>query len=337
MATTQRSEPAAGGAAKPRRPRWNGPKGRPGGSGRSGRTGYGRGEARFGIAMALPALIVTLVLLAYPLAYSFWVSLHEQTLGSRAPARWVGFDNYTAVLSDPVFLPSLTRTVLFAAVVVVGTLVLGTVFALALNQDFRGRSVVRGVLILPWSLSQITLALTFGWIFNSTFGPLNGALKQAGLIDKYVAWFASGQVALAVMAVAFVWSLVPFATLLILGALQTVPEDLHKAARIDGAGPVRRFFFVTLPWIRDTMLVVSVLALINAFLAFALIYILTGGGPGTETTLLSWWGYTTAFRDLDLGKGAAIFYLMTLAMVLLAALTALGIRGPRRRREGRTA
>ncbi|MDL4774354.1 MULTISPECIES: carbohydrate ABC transporter permease [Thermomonosporaceae] len=300
---------------------------------RAARGAARRGDARFGMGMAAPALLVTVALLAYPLVYSFWVSLHDQTLGSRGRAEWVGLDNYRSVLTDPIFMPSLGRTVLFAAAVIAGTLLLGTVFALALNQEFRGRSVVRGVLILPWSLSQITLALTFGWIFNSTFGPLNGALKQAGVIDDYVAWFASGQVALTVMAVAFVWSLVPFATLLILGALQTVPEDLHKAARIDGAGPVRRFFFVTLPWIRDTVLVVAVLALINAFLAFALIYVLTGGGPGTETTLLSWWGYTTAFRDLDLGRGAAIFYLMTLAMVVLAALTALCIRG--RSRKGR--
>ncbi|GLY73906.1 ABC transporter permease [Actinoallomurus iriomotensis] len=285
------------------------------------------------MAMAMPALLVTVALLAYPLVYSFWVSLHEQTLGSRRPAKWVGIDNYTSVVTDPTFFPSLTRTVLFAVAVVAGTLLLGMTFALALNQEFPGRSIVRGVLILPWSLSQITLALTFGWIFNSTFGPLNGALFDAGLIDKYVAWFASGRVALIVMAVAFIWSLVPFATLLLLGALQTVPEDLHKAARIDGAGPVRRFFFVTLPWIRDTVLVVAVLALINAFLAFALIYILTGGGPGTETTLLSWWGYTTAFRDLDLGRGAAIFYLMTLAMVILASLTAFAISGRGRQRR----
>lgn len=282
-----------------------------------------RGDARFGAAMATPALLVTVALLAYPLVYSFWVSLHEQSLGSRAPARWVGLGNYVDIIQDPIFLPSLLRTAAFAAAVVAGTLVLGMVFALALNEEFWGRTFVRGVLILPWSLSQITLALTFGWIFNSTFGPLNGALLQLGAIDKYVAWFSSGSVALVVMAVAFIWSLVPFATLLLLAALQTVPEDLHKAARIDGAGVVRRFFFVTAPWIRDTVLVVSVLAIINAFLAFALIYVLTGGGPGTETTLLSWWGYTTAFRDLDLGKGAAIFYLMTLAMVVLAAFAVL--------------
>lgn len=296
---------------------------------------YTRSDARFGLAMATPSLIVTLVLLAYPLCYSFWVSLHEQTLGSKAPPKFVGLDNYTAVLQDQLFAPSLIRTSLFSIAVVIGTLLLGMAFALAMNQDFRGRSIIRGILILPWSLSQITLALTFGWIFNSTFGPLNGALKQAGLIDEYVRWFESGKVALIVMAVAFVWSLVPFATLLLLAALQTVPEDLHKAASLDGAGPVRRYFFITMPWIRDTIVVVGILAMINAFLAFALIYILTGGGPGTETSLLSWWGYTTAFRDLELGKGAAIFYLMTLAMLVLTGATALLLGSLARRKGGR--
>lgn len=291
-----------------------------------------RADSAFGLGLAAPALLVTLVLLAYPLAYSLWVSLHAETLGSAGPAKWVGLHNYLSVLQDPTFLPSLTHTIVFTAIVVAGTLLLSMVFALALNEEFHGRGFVRAVLILPWSLSQITLALTFGWIFNSTYGPLNGALYDLHLIHQYIAWFSSGQTALLVMAVAFVWSLVPFATLLLLAALQTVPDELLKAARVDGAGPVRRFFYVTFPAIRDTVLVVVVLAIINAFLAFALIYILTGGGPGTETTLLSWWGYTTAFQDLDLGRGAAIFYLMTVAMFILSAATVL-LLGRRRYRE----
>lgn len=289
-----------------------------------------RGDSVFGASLAAPALLVTFALLAYPLAYSLWVSLHEQTLGSAAPAKWVGLSNYISVLKDPIFLPSLTHTIVFTAIVVAGTLVLAMVFALALNEEFRGRGVVRAILILPWSLSQITLALTFGWIFNSTYGPLNGALYDLHLIHSYISWFASGQTALLVMALAFVWSLVPFATLLLLAALQTVPEDLLKAARVDGAGPLRRFSYVIFPAIRDTVVVVVVLAIINAFLSFALIYILTGGGPGTETTLLSWWGYSTAFQDLDLGRGAAIFYLMTIAMVILSLATVLLLGGRRR-------
>jgi ABC-type sugar transport system permease subunit len=146
------------------------------------------------------------------------------------------------------------------------------------------------------------------------------------VIDEYVAWFASGRRALAIIALALVWGLVPFAALLFLGALQTVPEDLHRAARVDGAGPIRRFFSVTLPWVSGTVVVVVVIAALNAFLAFALIYVLTGGGPGTDTTVLAWWGYKTAFRDLDLGRGAAIFYVMTLLVLAMSLVTVAGLR-----------
>jgi multiple sugar transport system permease protein len=279
----------------------------------------------FGWLMTLPAVLLTLALLAYPLLYSAWVSLHEVALGTRVAWPWVGFDNYRSVFEDPLFWPTVIRTLAFSAVVIAGTIVLAMAFALLLTEDFRGRGILRAMLILPWSLSQITLALTFGWIFNSTFGPLNGLLYDLHIIDHYVAWFATGTSALAIIALALVWGLVPFASLLFLGALQTVPEDLHRAARVDGAGPVRRFFAITLPWIGDTVVVVVVIATLNAFLAFALIYVLTGGGPGTETTVLAWWGYKTAFQDLDLGRGAAIFYVMTLIVAALAALTMLGL------------
>jgi ABC-type sugar transport system permease subunit len=281
-------------------------------------------EGIFGIALASPALLVTLVLLAYPLAYSLWVSLHRVTLGSNKWT-WVGLNNYVEILRDPLFGPSLQRTLVFAAIVTVLTTLMGLGAALLLSDSFRGRGIIRAILILPWSLSQTMLALTFGWIFNSTFGPLNGLLFDLGIIKEYVAWFASGQSVLYIIAVALVWSLVPFATLLFLGALQTVPEELERAARVDGAGPFRRFFLVKLPWIRETVLIVVVVAALNGFLAFSPIYILTGGGPGTETYLLSWWGYQVGFVDLDLGKSAAIFYVLFLLVAVLAAVTVYGL------------
>lgn len=283
-------------------------------------------DAGFAYALTLPTVLVTLALLAYPLLYSLWVSLHEVTLGQRGPWRWVGLDNYRAIFENDIFWPTVARTLAFSGIVIVGTTVLAMVFALLLTDDFRGRGILRGMLILPWSLSQITLALTFGWIFNSTYGPFNGLLQQVGLIDDYIPWFASGPRALGIMALALIWGLVPFASLLFLGALQTVPEDLHRAARVDGAGPVRRFFAVTLPWISGTVVIVVLVAALNAFLAFALIYVLTGGGPGTDTTVLAWWGYRTAFRDLDLGQGAAIFYVMTLMVMALSLLTVAALR-----------
>jgi multiple sugar transport system permease protein len=284
-------------------------------------------EGLFGLSLASPALLVTLALLAYPLVYSLWVSLHKVTLGSDK-WKFVGLDNYLGIVRDPLFLPSLQRTLSFALIVTVFTTALGLAVALLLTEEFRGRAIFRSVLILPWSLSQTMLALTFGWIFNSTFGPLNGLLLDLGLIKSYVAWFASGESVLYIIAMGLVWSLVPFAAMLFLGALQTVPEELERAARVDGAGPIRRFLLVKLPWIRETVLIVVIIAALNGFLTFAPIYILTGGGPGTETYLLSWWGYRTGFIDLDLGRSAAIFYIMTLLIAVLAIATvaALGRR-----------
>jgi len=181
-------------------------------------------------------------------------------------------------------------------------------------------AAVRVLVMIPWSLSQVMVAITFGWLFNSQFGALNGLLYQLGIIGKYQFWFADGFRALNFLGVAFVWSLVPFATLLFLGALQTVPPELHQAAKVDGANVFRRFYHVTLPWIQPTMLVVLIVATLNGFLAFALIYLITAGGPGESTTVLSWWGYSTTFRARDVGKGAAIFYLLTFIIFGLSAL-----------------
>lgn len=274
----------------------------------------------FGYAMALPALLLTIALLAYPLAYSFWASLHEIHLG-RNEWTWVGLGNYRTLIEGDLFRPIVQRTLLFALSITALTTVLGLIFALVLADNFAGRNFVRGLLILPWSLSQAMIALTVGWIFNSTFGPLNGLLLEFGVIDEYVRWFAEGRNALAIIAIALVWHLTPFATLLFLGALQTVPEDLLKAARVDGAGPIRRFALVTIPWIRTTFLIVVVLASLNAFLSFAPIMVLTGGGPGYDTYLLSWWGYKRGFRDLELGESAAIFYVLTAIVLIIAVIT----------------
>ena len=136
-------------------------------------------ESIFGFGLAAPSLLVTLALLAYPLAYSLWVSLNRVTLGSDK-WKFVGLDNYAAIIRDPLFWPSLQRTLGFALTVTIFTTLVGLAVALLLAETFRGRGIVRSILILPWALSQTMLALTFGWIFNSTFGPLNGLLFEIG-------------------------------------------------------------------------------------------------------------------------------------------------------------
>jgi ABC-type sugar transport system permease subunit len=258
--------------------------------------------------------------LAYPLGYAFWLSLNDVDANLH-PTKFVWFANYSAAISDPAFLPSLERTLYFAALVVIGTVVLGFAFGLLLTTDFRGRAIVRGLMVVPWAVSATVVALAFGWIFNSQLGTLNGLLQQLHIISQPVEWFdTSGWRTLAILALATVWATAPFAGLLYLGALQTVPDELLRAARVDGAGPIRRFFAVTWPWVRRTTFLVCVLAIISGFTGFVLILILTGGGPGTATNVLPWWAYTIAFTNFDWGEGSAIFFLIAVSVFIVSGI-----------------
>jgi multiple sugar transport system permease protein len=274
-----------------------------------------RSEVPSAIGFLSPALLALAATLAYPLGYAFWLSLNETNLAGR-DWHFVGLENYSHALHDPLFLASLGRTVYFGSLVLVGTVGLGLAFALILNADFPGRSVVRALMIVPWSMSSVLVALTFGWIFNPNFGYLDGLLLELG-VGHPVDWFSSGWRILSFMALATVWTAAPFAALLYLGALQNVPVDLMNAAKVDGAGPVDRFRHVTLPWIRTTTFVVAAIATLSGFSVFALVLVLTGGGPGYDTTVLPWWGYTVSFYDFNWGEGAAIFFIIGILTLLL--------------------
>ncbi len=274
----------------------------------------------------LPSLIGLGVTLAYPLGYAFWLSLNQTNLVGR-DWHFVGLHNYEAAFRDPLFGNSLECTLFFGALVLVGTVGLGLVFGLILNTDFPGRAVVRGMMIVPWSMSSVLVALTFGWIYNSNFGYLNGLLLQLHVINSPVQWFSNGWRILALMAVAAVWTAAPFAGLLYCGALQNVPDELKKAATVDGANALQRFRSVTLPWIRTTSFVVAVIATLSGFSVFALVLILTGGGPGYETNVLPWWGYTTAFYYFNWGEASAIFFIIgLLTMIITCAWYLLLVR-----------
>lgn len=278
-------------------------------------------EGLFAYALlAAPLLIVGLVFL-YPLVYSFWLSLHRVDLFRRT-TEFVGLGNYIEALRDPVLAVVIRNTAHFAGFTIVGTVVFGLGVALLLNESFFGRGFARTILMLPWSLSQVVLALLFGWIYNGSFGALNGLLLSLGLIDTYIGWLATGTRAMNLLVIAFLWHVIPLSALLFLSAIQTVPEDLYKSAKVDGANVFKRFWYVTLPWLRPTFSIVLVLSTLNGLLAFTLIYILTAGGPGRATMVLAYWGYDIAFQSLNLGTGAAIFYLLTLVASAFALLYA---------------
>jgi multiple sugar transport system permease protein len=274
---------------------------------------------RLPFLLTLPTLIVVFVVIGIPLVYSLALSLHRINMLTQ---QWdfVGLQNYLDILPNPDFLAALGRTAYFAFVTVIGGLILGFAMALVLNQNFPGRNFLRSVVLVPWAMAPVAVGVLWSWMLNGEYGTFNAVLFDLGVIDRPIHWLADGRLAFNMVALAHVWNQAPLASLLILAGLQSMPENLHRAARIDGAGAIRRFFSITLPWLRPMLLLIMILTTINSIMAFDLFWIMTRGGPGSATTVFSWMGYAYAFQFFKFGEGAAILYVLTILCLILAAL-----------------
>lgn len=300
------------------------------GSKRSWRDRWGRlrREKGFPFLLTLPTLIAVLAVTFIPFFYSLAMSMHHIDMLTK---RWifVGLNNYLQILPDPEFLGALGRTTYFALITVTGGTVLGLVMALILNTTFRGRGLLRSVVLIPWAMSLVAVGVLWGWIYNGEYGPLNAALIQLGLIKKNIYWLTADR-ALNLVALAHVWRQAPLATLLFLAGLQSIPQTLYNAARIDGATPWQQFWHITLPWLKPMLLLALIISTIDAIMAFDLFWILTKGGPGSATTVFSWLGYALAFQFFKFGEGAAVLYILSL-MCLILAFFYLRILFPRKK------
>lgn len=298
----------------------------------TGAGGLRLSEAGFAWLLVLPVVIGIGLVVVVPLAYSLWLSFTDVNLlraagpaleafGVRLPLyRFVGLRNYVQVFDDPLYWSSLWRTLYFVGAFVAEATVVGMAMALVLHERFAGRSLMRSLLLVPWSLSRIVVGLLWIGLLDFEFGALNGLLHRAGLIDSYIAFFKDGWSALNVLVSVYMWNQAPFATLLFLAGMQSISEDLYTAAEVDGAGYWQRFFYITLPALRPILFLVLVLCTVNGFLMLDLIYILTMGGPGYDTTTISWLGFQTTFKFFKFGPGTAILYTLTALCLLLTAI-----------------
>jgi multiple sugar transport system permease protein len=289
-------------------------------------------ERSFASLLILPAFLVIALVVLFPLAYSLWMSFADVNLlratgpavelfGVRIPLfRYVGLQNYLRLFADPNYWDSFWRTAYFVGAFVFETTVVGLGMALALQERFVGRPVMRSLLLIPWSLSRVVVGLLWIGILDVEFGALNGLLYKAGLIDSYISFLKSGFSALNVLVSVYMWNQAPFATLLLLAGMQSIPVELYSAAEVDGAGYWQRFRHVTLPALRGMLFLILVVSTVNGFLMLDLIYVLTMGGPGNETTTLSWLGFQTAFQFFKFGPGTAILYTITVFCLILAVI-----------------
>jgi len=289
-------------------------------------------EQRQAWVLLAPMLLVMLLLTAWPLLRTIWLSFTDAALiGSGETPGWIGLENYVYALSDPDFRASIGRTLYFTLVSVTFEGVIGVLVALLLNQKFAGRNILRVLVILPWALPTIVNAMMWRLNFNPDYGRINALLSQLGIIDGYRSWLGSPDAALNAVMFADIWKNYPLVTLLVLAALQSIPEDLFEAARLDGASAWRRFRAITFPAIVAPLGVALVLRTIDAFKIFDIIYVMTRGGPVDSTKTLSFFVYQESFSYLRAGSGAAYAMLMTLMCALLITLYLLMLWRQRRR------
>lgn len=280
-----------------------------------------REELALMVALTAPAVLIISFVTIYPLARSFWISLRQWDLTKPNEGHpFVGLGNYQASLTDPAFHQSVKVTLIFVVAAVTLEIGLGLLIALVLNREFRGRNLVRMLALLPWAVPAVVNGIMWKWILNPSYGALNGLLLSLGLIDRYIIWLGSPYSALAMVVLADVWKETPFIMLLFLAALQTIPRDLYEAARVDGASSLQSLFRITLPLIRPMLFVALALRTIWALKSFDLIYTLTAGGPSNGTSVIGYYTYLKSFVSLQLGRGAAVAYILTGVVIFLVLL-----------------
>jgi multiple sugar transport system permease protein len=262
--------------------------------------------------LILPALLLECVFVLYPILRGSLVSL-ENFDGS------LGFDNYRFMWSDPDFWRMLGHTLIYTLTVDVLVLAVALAVALLMNWSFPGRGVVRSILTVPWAIPDVPVAIAFVFMLDPSFGVFNRLVRLLPFLDQNQNWLLDPTLAMAAVIIVTVWKGFPFYSLVLLAALQNVPDELYDAARVDGAGPIGQFLHVTIPGIRDTIALLAVLAFIFATQQFTLIWLITGGGPVDATTTLAPAIYMQAFRFYNFGYAGAIavvgFFISALATI----------------------
>ena len=273
---------------------------------------------RFGIGMLTPTLIVLLVMTAYPLIFTFVYSFTDYNyLKGTENASFVLFDNYVSLFKNGYFQQAVWNTIKFTILAVVLEMALGLLIAVFVNSLKRGQKIMRTLLLLPYLLPAVTVALSWRMMLSANYGIINQFLKGLGL--PVFNWFMDTKTAFGTILQIDVWQNVPFVFLLLYASLQSVSENQYEAARIDGAGFFQQFWYITLPNIKGSLALCALLRTIDTFRLFEKVNVLTGGGPAGTTTTITQFLYTYGIKSLDFGFGSAGAIVMTLLVLILSS------------------
>ena len=268
--------------------------------------------------MLTPTLVVLLVMTAYPLIFTFVYSFTDYNyLKGTENASFVLFDNYVALFKNGYFQQAVWNTIKFTILAVVLEMALGLLIAVFVNSLKRGQKIMRTLLLLPYLLPAVTVALSWRMMLSANYGIINQFLEGLGL--PVFNWFMDTKTAFGTILLIDVWQNVPFVFLLLYASLQSVSENQYEAARIDGAGFLQQFWYITLPNIKGSLALCALLRTIDTFRLFEKVNVLTGGGPAGTTTTITQFLYTYGIKSLDLGFGSAGAIVMTLLVLILSS------------------
>lgn len=264
----------------------------------------------------LPTYIIMAVFMGYPLLNCIRLAFSNYKITALDNVTFAGFDNFKRIFSDPEIGRVAGNTVLFVAATLILQFVLGFSLALALKKMFKARGLYQAIVFVPWAFSSFIVGLTFQWLFNGEYGAINDILLKLGLIEEKISFLGSVDMALWTVIVALVWQGIPFFGIMILAALQSVPAELEEAAVIDGANVIQKFWNVTIPCIKPTLVTTVLLRTIWIFNNADLIYIMTKGGPANSSHTLSSYMFTKAYSTLDFGFASALGVLFMIGLTI---------------------
>jgi ABC-type sugar transport system permease subunit len=266
----------------------------------------------------LPVVVLYAVLMLYPVAQAFWLSFHKFTSISGAN-QFVGLENYQAVLSDPLFWHSLTNTVVFSIGLVFVPLVLGLGLAVLLDMGFNRTTTLRTLIFVPVVVPIVVAGILFTWLFSQG-GFLNSVLVTLGLVEQPIPFLGQSRFALPSVMTMAVWKRTGYYMVILLAGLQSIPESVYEAARIQGKSRWKTFRHITLPLLKPALLIVVVIGLIDSIKLFAHVFVMTEGGPGNASEILSTYFYEVSFQYFQFGKGSAIGFIMFFMSLILAMI-----------------
>jgi trehalose/maltose transport system permease protein len=284
---------------------------------------------RAGILFLLPLIVALAAAAGWPLARTIYFAFTDATLATIDAPGFVGIDNFVYLLRDPVWWHAMRNTLVFSFVSVGIETALGLMIALLLNSELRARGLLRAAILVPWAVPTIVSAQLWRWMYNDLYGVVNAALLSLGVIAAPQAWTADPNLALAAVIAVDVWKTTPFMTLLILAALQMLPQDIYEAARIDGVGAFRVFWRITLPLIWPALMVAVIFRILDALRVFDLIYMLTANSRATMSMSVYARQHLIEFQDVGLGSAAAslLFAVIALTVAVMATVGRLRIGG----------